>query len=82
MVILSITRDSFQDDVISVEDLEKLFPCGLGLRYAYLGALETSYLNANGKYTTELVQFLFICSFFSNIICSRYCTTFTTISVI
>ena len=25
-------------------------PAGLGLRYAFLGALETSYLNANGIY--------------------------------
>ena len=25
-------------------------PAGLGLRYAFLGALETSYLNANGKF--------------------------------
>ena len=39
-----------QDDVISVNDLDKLMPAGLGLRYAFLGALETSYLNANGKF--------------------------------
>ena len=26
-------------------------PAGLGLRYAFLGALETSYLNANGKFS-------------------------------
>lgn len=38
----------FQDDVISVADLDKLMPYGLGVRYAFLGALETSYLNANG----------------------------------
>lgn len=44
----------FQDDVISVNDLDKLMPAGLGLRYAFLGALETSYLNANG--TQEYVD--------------------------
>ena len=41
---------ALQDDVISVNDLDKLMPAGLGLRYAFLGALETSYLNANGKF--------------------------------
>lgn len=35
--------------MVSVDDLDKLMPHGLGLRYAFLGALETSYLNANGK---------------------------------
>lgn len=33
---------------MSVADLDKLMPHGLGLRYAFLGALETSYLNAHG----------------------------------
>ncbi|XP_045208459.2 lambda-crystallin homolog [Mercenaria mercenaria] len=47
----TITAECFKlirDDVISVSDLDKLMPHGLGLRYAFLGALETSYLNANG----------------------------------
>ncbi|XP_052807117.1 lambda-crystallin homolog [Mya arenaria] len=47
----AITAECFKlirDDVVSVDDLDKLMPHGLGLRYAFLGALETSYLNANG----------------------------------
>ncbi|KAL4229456.1 Crystallin [Mactra antiquata] len=47
----TITAECFKlikDDIISVADLDKLMPYGLGLRYAFLGALETSYLNANG----------------------------------
>ena len=45
----------FQDDVISATDLDKLMPHGLGLRYAFLGALETSYLNANGTFVFWIV---------------------------
>ncbi|XP_060552724.1 lambda-crystallin homolog isoform X1 [Ruditapes philippinarum] len=47
----TITAECFKlirDDVISVADLDKLIPHGLGLRYAFMGALETCYLNANG----------------------------------
>ncbi|KAH3825942.1 lambda-crystallin-like isoform X1 [Dreissena polymorpha] len=47
----AITAECFKlirDEVVSVADLDKLMPHGLGLRYAFLGALETSYLNANG----------------------------------
>lgn len=61
----AITAECFKlirDDVISVNDLDKLMPAGLGLRYAFLGALETSYLNANGmvdfcqRYADKILQ--------------------------
>ena len=31
-------------------------PAGLGLRYAFLGALETSYLNANGIFLVLFIR--------------------------
>ncbi|XP_064613854.1 lambda-crystallin-like [Liolophura sinensis] len=36
------------DGVISVEDMDKVMSDGLGMRYAFLGPLETAYLNADG----------------------------------
>ena len=38
----------FQDDVMSVEDIDKVMSEGLGRRYAFMGPLETAYLNADG----------------------------------
>ena len=37
-----------EDDVMTVEDIETVMTEGLGLRYAYLGPLETAHLNAHG----------------------------------
>lgn len=37
-----------QDDAISVEDLDKVMSDGLGMRYAFMGPLETCHLNAEG----------------------------------
>ncbi|GAB1598719.1 lambda-crystallin-like [Argonauta hians] len=37
-----------KDDVVSVDDLDKVVSEGLGLRYAFIGPWETAYLNANG----------------------------------
>lgn len=37
-----------QDGVISVEDIDTVMSEGLGMRYAFLGPLETAHLNANG----------------------------------
>jgi len=37
-----------QDDVISVNDLDKVMTDGLGMRYAFMGPFETCHLNANG----------------------------------
>ncbi len=38
-----------QDDAISVEDMDKVMKDGLGMRYAFIGPLETCHLNADGK---------------------------------
>jgi len=37
-----------RDDVMEVEDIDKLFKDGLGLRYAFFGPLEITHVNANG----------------------------------
>lgn len=34
---------------MSVEDVDKVMSEGLGRRYAFMGPLETAYLNADGK---------------------------------
>ncbi|ESO93301.1 hypothetical protein LOTGIDRAFT_95422, partial [Lottia gigantea] len=39
------------DDVISAEDLDKVMSSGLGVRYAFMGPLETAYLNADGMHS-------------------------------
>ncbi|XP_021349728.1 lambda-crystallin-like [Mizuhopecten yessoensis] len=47
----AITAECFKlvrDGVVTPGDIDKLMPDGLGRRYAFLGALEASYLNANG----------------------------------
>jgi L-gulonate 3-dehydrogenase len=36
------------DDVMSVEDLDKVMSDGLGMRYAFMGPFETCHLNAEG----------------------------------
>lgn len=36
------------DDAISVEDLDKVMSDGLGMRYAFMGPMETCHLNAEG----------------------------------
>jgi len=38
----------YQDDVISVSDLDKVMSDGLGMRYAFMGPFETCHLNAEG----------------------------------
>lgn len=35
---------------MSVEDIDKVMSEGLGRRYAFMGPLETAYLNADGKH--------------------------------
>ncbi|XP_063361259.1 lambda-crystallin homolog [Cydia amplana] len=37
-----------KDDVVNVEDVDKVITEGLGMRYAFLGSLETAHLNAEG----------------------------------
>lgn len=36
------------DGVLNVKDIDSVMSDGLGMRYAFLGALETSHLNAEG----------------------------------
>lgn len=36
------------DNVVNVEDIDKVISEGLGMRYAFLGSLETAHLNAEG----------------------------------
>lgn len=34
--------------IVNVEDIDKVISEGLGMRYAFLGSLETAHLNAEG----------------------------------
>lgn len=36
------------DGVVDVQDIDKVISEGLGMRYAFLGSLETAHLNAEG----------------------------------
>lgn len=36
------------DKVVDVQDIDKVISEGLGMRYAFLGSLETAHLNAEG----------------------------------
>jgi L-gulonate 3-dehydrogenase len=38
------------DDILSVKDIDSVMNDGLGMRYAFLGPMETAHLNAEGKY--------------------------------
>uniref|UniRef100_A0A8W8J2A5 Lambda-crystallin-like protein n=1 Tax=Magallana gigas TaxID=29159 RepID=A0A8W8J2A5_MAGGI len=40
----------YEEGVMSVEDIDKVMSEGLGRRYAFIGPLETAYLNADGVY--------------------------------
>lgn len=46
--ILNECYNLIEDDVISVGDMDKVMTDGLGMRYAFLGPLETAHLNAEG----------------------------------
>ncbi|XP_056013885.1 lambda-crystallin-like [Ostrea edulis] len=41
----------YEDGVMSVEDIDKVMSEELGRRYAFMGPLETAYLNADGMYS-------------------------------
>uniref|UniRef100_A0A069DSF5 L-gulonate 3-dehydrogenase n=1 Tax=Panstrongylus megistus TaxID=65343 RepID=A0A069DSF5_9HEMI len=47
-VILNECWNLLNDGVLNVEDIDKVMTEGLGLRYAFLGPLETAHLNAEG----------------------------------
>lgn len=36
------------DNILDVKDIDSVMSDGLGMRYAFLGALETAHLNAEG----------------------------------
>jgi len=46
--ILNETYHLVNDGVLSVKDIDKVMSDGLGMRYAFLGILETTHLNAEG----------------------------------
>lgn len=46
--ILNEVWNLVEDGILSVEDIDKVMSEGLGMRYAFLGALETAHLNAEG----------------------------------
>lgn len=46
--ILNECFNLIEDNVLSVEDVDKVMTEGLGRRYAFLGPLETTHLNAEG----------------------------------
>lgn len=37
-----------EDKIVDVQDIDKVISEGLGMRYAFLGSLETAHLNAEG----------------------------------
>ncbi|XP_014279515.1 lambda-crystallin homolog [Halyomorpha halys] len=47
-VILNECWHLVNDGILSVEDVDKVMSEGLGMRYAFLGPLETAHLNAEG----------------------------------
>ncbi|XP_026328681.1 lambda-crystallin-like [Hyposmocoma kahamanoa] len=47
-VILGAAWRMVVDKIIDVEDVDKVISAGLGMRYAFLGALETAHLNDEG----------------------------------
>ncbi|GBP01009.1 Lambda-crystallin homolog [Eumeta japonica] len=46
--ILNEVWHLIENDVLTVADVDAVMTQGLGLRYAFLGPLETAHLNANG----------------------------------
>lgn len=46
--ILNETWHLVNDGILDVKDVDKVMSDGLGMRYAFLGMLETTHLNAEG----------------------------------
>ncbi|RZF44875.1 hypothetical protein LSTR_LSTR004500 [Laodelphax striatellus] len=46
--ILNESWNLVKDGILSVADIDKVMSAGLGMRYAFLGPLETAHLNAEG----------------------------------
>lgn len=51
-VILKECWNLIADGVLDVSDIDSVMSDGLGMRYAFLGPMETAHLNADGKYKT------------------------------
>lgn len=47
--ILNEVWNQVTSGLLSVEDVDKVISEGLGMRYAFLGALEVAHLNAEGE---------------------------------
>ena len=43
------------DDVLSVKDIDSVMKDGLGMRYAFLGPMETTHLNAEGEHIGNVI---------------------------
>lgn len=56
--ILKAAWAMVEDKIMDVEDIDKVISAGLGMRYAFMGALETAHLNDEGmkSYIERSVQ--------------------------
>lgn len=48
------------DGVLNVKDVDTVMSEGLGMRYAFLGPLETTHLNAEGIYLITYFPLIFL----------------------
>lgn len=46
------------DGVLNVKDVDTVMSQGLGMRYAFLGPLETAHLNAEGMFAISTITFM------------------------
>lgn len=62
--ILNECFNLVEDGLVSVEDIDKVMTEGLGMRYAFLGPLETAHLNAEGfkNYTERYAESMYAVS--------------------
>ncbi|CAG9759863.1 unnamed protein product [Ceutorhynchus assimilis] len=62
--LLNETYNLVNDGILSVQDIDKIMAYGLGMRYAFLGTLETTHLNAEGftKYCEAYSKTIFAVS--------------------
>lgn len=62
--ILNECFNLIQDDVVNVADIDTVMTAGLGMRYAFLGPLETAHLNAEGfsNYTERYAESMYAVS--------------------
>lgn len=56
--ILNESWNLVNDGILSAADIDKVMSEGLGMRYAFLGPLETAHLNAEG--TCILIPYGFL----------------------